>query len=171
MKTTDKAAEAGRRRQFCTFHIGQNLFGVDITDVKEIRTPDRFTTVCHASDEVRGFVNIRGQIHLVIDLRVLLGFDAAETGKFSRIVLFKRHVGESFGILVDTVGDVVETNEAGIENMGERNRENGSGLRGSYDLIVGNFKLEDKILIILDSTLLLKKVEKYNLDIKQPNIS
>ncbi len=157
MKTAIKDAQ---RRQFCTFSIGQKLFGVNITDVKEVRPPVRFTPVFHAPDEVKGLVNVRGQIHMVIDLRILLGFDAMEIGKLSRIVLFKSHVGESFGVLVDAIGDVVETDETRIENMGERNRENGDGMRELSDLIVGNCKLDDKILIVLESTLLLKKIQK-----------
>lgn len=161
MKTGDTSAAVGKQRQFCTFRIDQNLFGVNITDVKEVRTPDRFTHVYHATDEVRGFVNVRGQIHLVIDLRVLLGLDRTEIGKFSRIVLFKSHVGESFGVLVDAIGDVVETNESRIENMGDRNRDTGEGgMSEMSDLIIGNCKLDDKILIVLESDRLLKKIRE-----------
>ena len=151
----------GGKRQFCTFRIDQNLFGVNITDVKEVKTPDRFTHVYHATDEVRGFVNVRGQIHLVIDLRVLLGLAGAEIGKFSRIVLFKAHVGESFGILVDAIGDVVETDETRIENMGDRNRDSGEGGMGELsDLIIGNCMLDDRILNILRSETLLRKIQE-----------
>ena len=160
MKTAERSAAIGQQRQFCTFRVDQNLFGVNITDVKEVRTPDRFTRVFHASEDVRGFVNVRGQIHLVIDLRVLVGFESAVIGRLSRIVLFKPHVGESFGILVDAIGDVVETDETRIENMGDGNRDTeDGGMRELSDMITGNYKLDDKIVIILDSTLLLKKIK------------
>ncbi|MCP4350697.1 MAG: hypothetical protein GY795_34955 [Desulfobacterales bacterium] len=158
MKTFNKN---GQLRQFCTFRIDQKLFGVNITDVKEVQPPVKLTPVFHAFEEVRGFVNVRGQIHLVIDLRVLLGFESAEIGKLSRIVLFKPHVGESFGVLVDDVGDVVEADETRIENMGDQNRETeDDSMQELSDLIIGNCKLEDRILIILDSALLLRKIQK-----------
>lgn len=165
MKKIGNGGNISRQKQFCTFRIAQSLFGVNLGDVKEVRTPDRFTPVFHAPDEVRGVVNVRGQIHLVIDMRVLLGFESAEIGKLSRIVLFKPHVGESFGVLVDSVGDVVETDAGGIENMGERN----TGLKEFRDLIEGNYKLEDSILIILDSTMLLDKIEKFNSGTERSN--
>lgn len=162
MKTGNKpTVRIGQQRQFCTFRIDQKLFGVNITDVKEVRPPVKFTPVFHAFDEVKGFVNVRGQIHLVIDLRVLLGFDSAAIDKLSRIVFFKSHVGESFGVLVDAIGDVVETNETRIESMGDRKHEIGDdGMKEFPDLIIGNCKLDDKILIVLESTSLLKKIRE-----------
>ncbi len=161
MKKGDKTfGKIGQKKQFCTFRIDQKLYGVNITDVKEVRPPVAFTPVFHAFEEVKGFVNVRGQIHLVIDLRILLGFTGKEIDKFGRIVLFKPHVGESFGILVDAIGDVVETNETRIENMGDRNRESGEDdMKNLSDLIIGNCKLKDRIMIILDSALLLEKIE------------
>ncbi len=162
MKTGDKrTSKSGQNRQFCTFRIDQKLYGVNITDVKEVRPPVDFTPVFHAFEEVKGFVNVRGQIHLVIDLRVLLGFTKKEIDKFGRIVLFKPHVGESFGVLVDTIGDVVEANEALIENMGDQNPDSGEGgMQELSDLIIGNCKLDDKILTVLDATSLMRKIEK-----------
>ncbi|MDM8535774.1 chemotaxis protein CheW [Desulfobacterales bacterium HSG17] len=165
MKTIDKiAGNITRQRQFCTFFIAQKLFGVNITDVKEVRPFSKFTPVFHASKQVKGFVNVRGQIHLVIDLRVLLGFESTEVDKLSRIVLFKSHVGESFGVLVDAISDVVETDETRIENMGNRKLESSDvGMRKFTDLMVGNCKLDDKILIILDSKRLIEKIQEKHL--------
>ena len=161
IKDDKTIGKTGQKRQFCTFRIDQKLYGVNITDVKEVRPPVKFTPVFHAFEEVKGFVNVRGQIHLVIDLRVFLGFDEREIDKLGRIVLFKSHVGESFGVLVDAIGDVVEADETRIENMGNQNRETGDdGMRELSDLIIGNCKLDDKILTVLDSTLLLKKIQE-----------
>ena len=150
-------------QQFCTFYAAQRLFGVTITDVKEIQPPVRFTPVAHATREIRGFVNIRGHIHLVIDLRLLLGFDQTEIGKLTRIVLFKPHVGESFGILVDRVGDVVEVDETRIENLGDKSQESvQSSLRDAQDLVQGICRLDDRLMIILDSAMLLGKIKEKN---------
>ncbi len=147
--------------QFCTFHITGSLFGINILDVKEIQIPTVFTPVLHAGGEVRGLVNIRGQVHLVIDLRVLLGFDREKVGKSHRIVLLKPHVGESFGILVDSVGDVAELHEDEIEQMnGDHAALAESGLRGSPELIKGIGKLRSSLLMVLNAKALLEKVEK-----------
>ena len=149
------------RRQFCTFYIAQRLFGVNITDVKDIQPPVKFTPVFHAVKEVKGFVNIRGHIHLVIDLRRLLGFGGKDIDKLNQIVLFKPHVGESFGILVDSVGDVVEVGEDRVENLGEKGHEiMEGGMQDASDLITGVCKLKDELLMILDSPVLIEKIRK-----------
>ena len=110
---------AGPTRKFCTFYLAGRLYGVDILHVKEISSVVRFTPIYHAPREVMGFVNIRGQIHLVLDLQMLLGQEQeveAEAGGRSLLVIFKPVVGESFGVLIDRIGDVVEIAEDEIED-------------------------------------------------------
>ena len=94
--------------QVSTFWLSGRLFGVDIMDVKEINTEVDFTPIFHSSKEVKGYVNIRGQIHLVLDLRLLLGFESKEVDINSRVVIFKQSIAEPFGALVDKVGDILE---------------------------------------------------------------
>ncbi|MDM8535772.1 hypothetical protein QUF70_03370 [Desulfobacterales bacterium HSG17] len=56
---------------------------------------------------------------------------------------------------------LVETDETRIENMGDRNQGSAEDkIRKYSDLIMGNCKLDDKSLIILESTLLLNKIQK-----------
>ncbi len=146
-------------RQYCTFYIADRHFGVEITDVKEVQPPARCTPVFHAAEAVKGFVNIRGNIHLVIDLRTLLGFERIAGAEDYRIILFKPHVGESFGILVDGVGDVAEVDPARIENLGDRGQEvQARGLEDVRDLITGICMLKDRLLILLNAPKLLKSL-------------
>ena len=151
-------------RQFCTFYISDLLFGVDIIDVKEINSCVEITPIFHASREMRGYVNIRGEIHLVIDLRMLLGFESKSMDDASRIVLFKHDVDESFGILVDRIGDVVEVDEANIEeNMDDQKGTQDHDRRVlESELIQSVCKLEDTLLVILDARKVLKRMNKPN---------
>ncbi|MCP4347499.1 MAG: hypothetical protein GY795_18495 [Desulfobacterales bacterium] len=149
-----------QKRQFCTFLIGEHLFGVDILDVKEINTEIDFTPIFHAPKEVKGYVNIRGHIHLILDLRLLLGFETKKTDEASRLVLFKPDVGESFGILVDRIGDVFEVDETQIEYY-HRNRNDPERAEISISCLKhGVCKLKNVLLIILNSENLLKSVAK-----------
>jgi len=151
-------------RQFCTFKIGNRLFGVPVTDVREIHSVVAFTPVSHASEAVKGFVNIRGQAHLVTDLRVLLGFQQKETDDLSQIILFKPHIGESFGVLVDEIGDVAETDESSIETLGNTDQKiEEKRLEDFSDLIQGICKLEETLLVILSSGELFKKIIRIHL--------
>jgi chemotaxis signal transduction protein len=125
---------------------------VDILDVREIKDEVSLTPVCHAPREVRGIVNIRGHVYLILDLRLLLGFDTGEVDEESRIILFKQKVGENFGVLVDRIGDMVEVDESQIEDR--RPDENLSPYamgQQKPDLTRGVCKLEDELLIILDA--------------------
>lgn len=151
-------------RQFCTFKIGKRLFGAAVTDVKEIHPVAPFTPVFHARAAIKGFVNIRGQIHLVIDLRVLLGFEEKDTDDLSQIVLFKPHVGESFGVLVDSIGDVAEADEAQIEESGKVDQKlKEKGIKNFSDLVKGICKLEEELLVILNPGDIFQKIVENHL--------
>ncbi len=141
----------GKRRQFCSFRIADHLFGVDILDVREIKDEVSLTIVHHAPREVRGFVNIRGHVYLILDLRLLLGFDSRPVDEMSRVILFKEKVGESFGVLVDHIGDMVEVDENDIENRQPDEAISPRITRRRADLIKGICKLRDELLIILNA--------------------
>lgn len=150
------------KRQFCTFWVAGRLYGVDILDVKEINSEVAFTPVFHSPEEVKGYVNIRGHIHLIIDLRFLLGFAGADHCDASRIVLFKSSVGESFGVFVDRVGDVVDVDEDKIEDRCVRDpsqQEETECQAKTRDLTAGVCKLDGELLVILDARRFLNAVK------------
>jgi chemotaxis signal transduction protein len=155
-----KKTGPGVRKQFCTFWLSGHLYGVDILHVKEVNPEAAFTPVSHSPAEVKGLVNIRGQIHLILDLRRILGFDTKRVDEKSRLVLFKPVVGESFGILVDRIGDVVEVDEAQIES-GRLAEENAAEQRvEGPELISGVCKLQSTLLLIINARDLLKALER-----------
>ncbi len=157
MKNNQKP-DYGAKRQFCSFHLGERLFGVDILDVKEINPDVALTPIFHASKEVKGYVNICGQIHLILDLRLMLGLEGAKIGDMSRLVLFKPDVGESFGIIVDRIGDVLEVGENLIEDRRKEKKGAPDGIeRRSQALGSGVYRLEQGLLVILNSRSLLKQ--------------
>ncbi|QTA90486.1 chemotaxis protein CheW [Desulfonema magnum] len=147
-------------RQFCTFQISERLFGVDILDVKEVNQETDFTPIFHAPKKVKGYVNIRGQIHLILDLRLFLGFESKKTDDASRVILFKPEVGDPFGVLVDQIGDVFEVDEARIEERVREEHElpEGGEQGGALNLLSGVCKLENGLLVILNSRSLLKNI-------------
>lgn len=149
-QTQSLADTVGKKRQFCSFRIAEHLFGVDILDVKEIKDEVTFTIVHHAPPVVRGFVNIRGHVYLVLDLRLVLGFDSREADEMSRVILFKQRVGESFGILVDHIGDMIEVDDSRIEYRKSDDIASLQGIdRKKSDLSAGICKLDEELLIIL----------------------
>lgn len=151
----------GRSRRFCTFSLAGRLCGVDILEVKEVNTENRFTVVFHAPEEVKGFVNIRGGIHLILDLRKILGFDDGSAANPGRLVLFKPAVGESFGVFVDGIEEVVEVDESCIETGNYLDRDlQGEDRTAEGEIISGVCRLDEALLLIINAGRLLRMVEK-----------
>ena len=61
-----------RTRQLCTFHLQDLYLGVDVTRVQEVIRYQEMTRVPLASPEVRGLINLRGQIVTALELRTRL---------------------------------------------------------------------------------------------------
>lgn len=145
--------------RFCTFRLSGRLYGVNITDVKEINTEVNFTPIFHASKEIKGYINIRGQIYLLLDPRKLFGLEEKKLDDASRVVLFMPHVGEACGILVESIEDVVSVNEDMIENRRKNEKKVPEGIeRRASDVGEGVCKLEKELLIILNAKRLLTSV-------------
>lgn len=157
-----------RKGQYCTFHLSERMFGVNIKDVKEINGEKAFTPIYHAPKEVKGYVNIRGQIYLILDLKLLMGLANTELSPDSRLILFKPNVLESVGVLVDKVGDVVEVDEEQIEDRrksgnGARKGTNNRRNRLSSSISAGVCKLKDQLMVIVLAKNLLKEIRgKYD---------
>ena len=145
--------------RFCTFRLSGRLYGVDIKDVKEINTEMSFTPIFHAPEEIKGYINVRGQIYLLLDPRKLFGFPDKEIDDASRVVLFMPHVGDACGILVDSIEDVASVSDKMIENRRQKEQGVPEGIdRRAADVGEGVCKLEEELLIILNAERLLNSV-------------
>lgn len=113
--------------ELCTFRLAGRLFGTEIGLVKEVVEHVNVAEVPHAPTDVSGIVNIRGKLHLVVDLRRLFGFAPAETRSDVRLVLFKNAVGESLGVQVDSLGDVISIDPRSIEDRRAGEAVDGAG--------------------------------------------
>jgi chemotaxis signal transduction protein len=148
-------------RRFCTFRLSGRLYGVDIQDVKEINTESSCTPIFHAPKEIKGYINIRGQVYLLLDLRRIFGFEEKDIDKDSRVILFMPVVGDPCGILVDRIDDVVTVNDNLIENRRKNeNDHEGSERRGS-DVGEGVCKLKNELLIILNANKLFNSISRF----------
>lgn len=145
---------------FCTFRLDGRLFGVSILDVREVTTETTSTLIPHAPEEVLGLVNIRGHIHLVLDLRRLLGLPGARETQQSRIVLFKPSVAQALGVIVDEIAEICALTAERLEPFSPQHGESlPGGLRRS-DLIEAIGKSDGELLIILNPRRFLQFVER-----------
>ena len=137
------------------------MYGVDILDVKEINADFSFTPISHAPDEIRGYVNIRGQIHLLLNLGLLLDLPDLTENSSKKMIVFKSTIGEPFGIEVDKVGDVVNVLPQQIEDRRKTISTDLAEERRSIEnnLIKGICKMEQTLMMILQAKNLLPTIE------------
>jgi purine-binding chemotaxis protein CheW len=138
-------------KKFCSFYLGERFYGVDILDVREISLQMDINSVPHAPEEVKGLVNIRGEIHLVIDLRVLFHLPPLELDGDSRLIIFKSTIAPPFGVLVDRVSDVVEVDEKLIEERRKQDQKGDIRRKPTHSITCGVCKLEKELMIVLDA--------------------
>ena len=100
--------------EFLIFRVSDEIYGINIMDIKEIIKPREVTEVPRAPAFVTGILSLRGTIISIIDMRLRLGLIREQiTGK-ERVVVIKN--AESFsGLLVDEVIQVVRVPKEAIE--------------------------------------------------------
>jgi purine-binding chemotaxis protein CheW len=130
-------------RQYATFEVDDQLFGVEVGAVQEVLSFSEYTAVPLAPAAVGGLFNLRGQVIAAVDLRVQLGLPArAMEGPVMNVIL--RGDDEPVSLLVDRIGEVVELDEASFEPPPDT-------LTGpARKLVVGTFKLDDRLMLALD---------------------
>jgi purine-binding chemotaxis protein CheW len=130
-------------RQYCTFWLADQYFGLDVLKVQEIIRYQDMTQVPLAHTVVRGLINLRGQIVTAIDLRRRLELPERASGELPVNVVVQTDDG-SVSLLVDEIGDVLDA----PANLFEQPPET---LRGTArELIRGAFKLNDRLMLLLD---------------------
>jgi purine-binding chemotaxis protein CheW len=130
-------------QQYCTFYLGRRCFGIDVLKVQEIIRYQEMTRVPLAPVVVQGLINLRGQIVTAIDLRRRLELSDESRDQLPLNVVVRTDDG-AVSLLVDEIGDVLEVPAA----LFERPPETLTGV--ARDLICGAYKLEDRLLLILD---------------------
>jgi purine-binding chemotaxis protein CheW len=131
-------------KQYCTFYVAGQFFGLDVLHVQEIIRYQEMTRVPLAPPVVRGLINLRGQIVTAIDLRRRLDLPDRPADQVPVNVVVRTDDG-AVSLLVDDIGDVLVVEESLFERPPET-------LRGSSrELIRGAYKLEDRLLMILDT--------------------
>jgi len=139
-------------QQYCTFYVDGVHFGIEVLEVQEVLRYQAMTHVPLSPSEIRGLINLRGQIVTAFDLRTRLQMPVREDGRRPMNVVVRAEDG-AVSLLVDEIGDVIETREDDFEpppaTLDEATR---SLLRGVY-------KMDGRLLLILDCNKTLAIVE------------
>ena len=98
-------------RQYLTFKLSEEVFALDVAQVREILDYIKVTKVPQTPDYMCGVINLRGNVVPVVDMRLKFGMAKTEkTVDTCIIVVEVKSDGESLvlGALVDSVQEVFE---------------------------------------------------------------
>ncbi len=136
--------------------IAGQLFGIPVLQVQDVLGQQNVTRIPLAPPQVAGALNLRGRIVTAINVRRCLGLeDLAETNKKSMSVVVEND-GELYSLIIDSVGDVLSLKESAFES----NPPTLDLLWRSVSL--GVYRLDGKLLVILDVTKLLMALARPN---------
>jgi len=102
----DKSEEHDDLLLVITFYVGNRLLGIPTEKIQEIIKIGVITDVPNAPGHIVGILNLRGRIVTVIDLGTRLTMGPSQRGEQGRIIILDDG-GESVGLLVDRVADVI----------------------------------------------------------------
>jgi purine-binding chemotaxis protein CheW len=142
--------------QLVTFKVAEEEFGVDILSVQEIIRHTGITKVPNAPPFVEGILNLRGKVIPIIDMRKRFSLAPKEADQDTRIVVFALQ-SSVVGCLVDSVSEVLRL----PSSMVDPPPAVVTGMDSKYILGVG--RLDDRLLILLDSDQVLSVEEMHAL--------
>jgi purine-binding chemotaxis protein CheW len=111
---TPSTSAEGSSAEYVTVTVEAQLFGLPIARVQDVFIPERLTRVPLAPDEVAGILNLRGRIVTAIDMRSRLDLPPRPAGQ-PVMALGVDLRGESYGLLVDGVGEVLRLADEACE--------------------------------------------------------
>lgn len=135
-------------KQYLTFRIGNENYGLELSQTREIIEYSGITEVPLMPNFLRGVINLRGEVVPVIDLSVRLGRKPIEVQKRTCIIVVELTNNEQnhvLGLLADSVSEVIDMNDDNIEDAPSF----GANIRA--DFIQGIAKRDDEFVVLLDA--------------------
>lgn len=151
MERIGEMTSAGAR-EYLTFRLDQEEYGIDILKVQEIRGYEPPTRIANAPNFIKGVVNLRGTIVPIVDMRLKFNCSKAEYDSFTVVIILNLH-SRIVGIVVDSVSDVMELPPESLKAAPDVD----SVING--DAVLGLGSLGDRMLILLDIEKLMSGVD------------
>lgn len=135
-----------------TFHIGEQVYGIEIQFVTEIIEMQHITKVPHVPSYIKGIINVRSKVVPIVDIRTRFG--KPEIPYTSRTCIIILELGDiSVGIIVDSVADVEDIHTGDISATPENKSVN------TNYFIQYMIRSGDDVKLILDVSKLLDEQE------------
>ena len=139
-------------REYLTFRLDQEEYGIDILKVQEIRGYESPTRIANAPNFIKGVVNLRGTIIPIVDMRLKFNCGKVEYNSFTVVIILSLR-NRIVGIVVDSVSDVMELPTESLKAAPDVDSSIGS------DAVLGLGSLGDRMLILLDIERLMSGID------------
>jgi purine-binding chemotaxis protein CheW len=142
--TVTRTARAGK---YLTFALGNEEYGLPILKVREIIGAMDVTAIPRTAAQVKGVINLRGQVIAVVDLRTAFGMEPAQRTDQTCIIVVEVTAGQRklhAGIVVDRVSEVLNIAEEQIEDPPAL------AVAGQEGFILGVGKVGDSVKLLMD---------------------
>ena len=145
-------AKAHGTLQLVSFKLAEEMYGIEITKVREIILITEITRIPQTPHYVKGLINLRSAVIPVIDLRAKFALPEGELTDESRIMVLQAH-GKTIGIVVDAVNEVLRVKHEQIAPP----PPTVAGMERDY--LTGLVRLDKELLILLDIDKILGREE------------
>jgi purine-binding chemotaxis protein CheW len=136
--------------QFLTFNLGEELYGVDILRVQEIKGYTTVTKIPNTPPHIKGVLNLRGTIVPIVELRTKFGMPTIDYTTFTVIIVVVVR-DKVMGLVVDSVSDVLNIDKKDIQAPPQ------FGAKVDVSFLNGIGKSGDKLVALLDMDRLLSE--------------
>ena len=133
--------------QYLTFNLGEEVYAIDISKVREVLDFTSITKVPQAPDFMRGVINLRGGVVPVVDLRLQFGMSSTERTVNTCIIIVEVSLDDErtvLGALADSVQEVFDFDAGEIEPAPR------IGTRLKTEFLTGMGKRDEEFIMILD---------------------
>jgi purine-binding chemotaxis protein CheW len=140
--------------QFLTFNLGEELYGVDILRVQEIKGYTTVTKIPNTPPHIKGVLNLRGTIVPIVELRTKFGMPTIDYTAFTVIIVVVVR-DKVMGLVVDSVSDVLNIDKKDIQVPPQ------FGARVDVSFLNGIGKSGDKLVALLEIDRLLSEEDSF----------
>ncbi len=141
-------------RQMVTFYLDKELFGIELTRVREIIRLPAMVRVPGTPRYFSGLANLRGSLLPVIDGRRRFNLPDGEETEATRVVVLE-YRGETIGYIVDRMSDVLN-----LENATEHSLQAAAGREELISRVIRMNNAEGAMVMVINIEVLFPRLEE-----------
>ncbi|MGI6049591.1 MAG: chemotaxis protein CheW [Acetivibrionales bacterium] len=130
-------------KQFIQFYVGDEVYVIGLTEIYQILKPQEIFKVPNTPPFIEGFLNLRGKVLTVFNLRERFNMPIREIDSDTRILIIN-YKDMLLGFIVDSVTEIIRVPEEEIVDVPDML----DNVNRRY--LANVAKVDEKLILILD---------------------